>query len=228
MRLAFICSGEPENLKYLKNNRELLDTTLRKYGWEVINTPLLNIGDLNTKLQEYPKNIVNEFFFFYTGHGDVTSEQQMLRLKLNNSKVYINDILDSIFEYINPKQQVVVIDACYSGTIKGINFKKNIEFLSSSQAIEQSYESDNLKNSLFSHAFCEAFSSLSGDITLRDVSQYINSKNNKQESLPMSIGLNSIILAKRIKKQNVSTRLDNLLSFLEKMGSNDFSLSEKK
>jgi len=156
----------------------------------------------------------------------VTSEQQMLRLKLDNSKVYINDILDSISEYINPKQQVMVIDACYSGMIKGINFKKNIEFLASSQAIEQSYESDNLENSLFSHAFCEALSSLYGEIKLSDVSLYINNKNDKQESLPINIGLNSIVLAKRIKEQKIDT-LAKIVDFLQNLGSIDVSLTKK-
>ena len=53
MKLAFVCSGRPDNLKYLINNRTMVYKLLEKYGWEVINIALYSITDLNKRLKEY-------------------------------------------------------------------------------------------------------------------------------------------------------------------------------
>ena len=173
MKVAFVCSGKSGNLKYLKNNRTLVENTLRSLNWEVVSTPLSDISDLNKQLNEYTKNTIDEFIFFFTGHGDVSNQQQILKLQLDNSKVGINEILDSISEYINPKKQAMIFDACYSATLKGLNLNKNIEFLFSSQAKEQSYESDDLKHSIFTYYFCEAVENTQSNLALNHIEQYI-------------------------------------------------------
>ena len=193
MRVAFVCSGKPDNLKYLKNNRDLLDNTLSKNGWEVVNTPLSNILDLNKRLQEYSKNSIDEFLFFYTGHGDVSNRQQILKLQLDNVEISINDVLDSIFKYINPKKQAIVLDACYSGTLKDLALENNTEFLFSSQAREQSYEDDVLEASVFSYYFCDAISK--NKIFLNEISKYISLKDNRQNPLSMNVGNDFIKIA---------------------------------
>lgn len=193
MRVAFVCSGKPDNLKYLKNNRDLLDNTLSKNGWEVVNTPLSNILDLNKRLQEYSKNSIDEFLFFYTGHGDVSNRQQILKLQLDNVEISINDVLDSIFKYINPKKQAIVLDACYSGTLKDLVLENNTEFLFSSQAREQSYEDDVLEASVFSYYFCDAISK--NKIFLNEISKYISLKDNRQNPLSMNVGNDFIKIA---------------------------------
>jgi len=203
MRLAFVCSGRPDNLKYLTNNRNMVDELLTKHGWKVIQTPLFNISDLNKRLKEYQGSNVDEFLFFYTGHGDVSNRQQILKLQLENTEISMNDVLDSIFKYINPKKQAIVLDACYSGTLKDLALEKDTEFLFSSQAREQSYEDDKLKASVFSFYFCEAVTH--GHVKLEEISKYIDSSNNKQKPLTLSIGSEFI----EINQKNID--LESLL-----------------
>jgi len=186
MRLAFVCSGRLDNLKYLTNNRSMVDELLTKHGWKVIQTPLFNISDLNKRLQEYQGSNIDEFLFFYTGHGDVSNRQQILKLQLENTEISMNDVLDSIFKYINPKKQAIVLDACYSGTLKDLVLEKNTEFLFSSQAREQSYEDNKLKASVFSFYFCEAVTN--GYVKLEEISKYIDSSDDRQKPLPLSVG----------------------------------------
>jgi len=203
MRVAFVCSGKPDNLKYLKNNRDLVSETFSNHGWEVVNTPLSNISDLNRRLHEYSKNTIDEFIFFYTGHGDVSNRQQILKLQLDNTEISMNDVLDSIFKYINPKKQAIILDACYSGTLKDLALEKNTEFLFSSQAREQSYEDSKLNSSIFSFYFCEAVSN--GYLTLKEISNYIASKSDRQKPLPLLIGSEFInISQKDIKLKFIS------------------------
>jgi hypothetical protein len=231
MKVAFVCSGRADNLKYLKNNRTLVESTLRNCGWEVVSTSLSDMGDLNKHLQEYTKNTIDEFIFYYTGHGDVSNQQQVLKLQLDNSKVMINDIIDSICEFINPKKQAIILDACYSGTLKGLNLNKNIEFLFSSQAREQSYESKELEHSVFSYYFCEAIVITKEYTELDSIGKYINLKNNRQESLPVNIGGNPILFSKgfknyRLKKKEKTKNVTHALYIVVLFFSIWFFISE--
>lgn len=191
-KVAFVLSGTPKNLKYLKNNRSLIEKALRQQGWEIVNSQLNDISNFNKLLSEYQKNTIDEFLFFFTGHGDVSNQEEILKLELDYSKVNINEIQDSIFEYINPKKLAIILDSCYSGTLKGLNLNKNIEFLFSSQAKEQSFEDHELKHSIFTYYFSEAINTLNHTFTLKNISHYINSKTNKQEPLSVNIGNNGI------------------------------------
>lgn len=191
-KVAFVLSGTPKNLKYLKNNRSLIEKALRQQGWEIVNSQLNDISNFNKLLSEYPKNTIDEFIFFFTGHGDVSNQQEILKLELDYSKININEIQDSIFEYINPKKLAIILDSCYSGTLKGLNLNKNIEFLFSSQAKEQSFEDHELQHSIFTYYFAEALNTLNHTYTLKNIHQYINSKTNKQEPLSVNIGNNGI------------------------------------
>ena len=164
----------------------MVNELLTQQGWKVIQTPLYSIADLNRRLQEYEQNSIDEFLFFYTGHGDVSNRKQILKLQLDNTEISLDDVLDSIFKYINPKKQAIVLDACYSGTLKDLALENNTEFLFSSQAKEQSYEDDALKASIFSFYFCEAVDS--GYVKLEDISDYIASCDDRQEPLPLSVG----------------------------------------
>jgi len=191
-KVAFVLSGTPKNLKYLKNNRSLIEKALRQQGWEIVNSQLNDISNFNKLLSEYQKNTIDEFIFFFTGHGDVSNQQEILKLELDYSKLNINEIQDSIFEYINPKKLAIILDSCYSGTLKGLNLNKNIEFLFSSQAKEQSFEDHELQHSIFTYYFAEALNTLNHTYTLKNISHYINSKTNKQEPLSVNIGNNGI------------------------------------
>jgi len=225
MRLAFVCSGRLDNLKYLTNNRSMVDELLTKHGWKVIQTPLFNISDLNKRLQEYQGSNIDEFLFFYTGHGDVSNRQQILKLQLENTEISMNDVLDSIFKYINPKKQAIVLDACYSGTLKDLVLEKNTEFLFSSQAREQSYEDNKLKASVFSFYFCEAVTN--GYVKLEEISKYIDSSDDRQKPLPLSVGSECISIVNanmKVEKKviletltNTSTNMNEKLEEIENL-----------
>ena len=193
MRLAFVCSGEPKNLLYLDNNRAMVNEVLSKHKWKVINTPLSSLANLNIELQKYPKNSIDEFLFFYTGHGSYSNFQSTFQLEVDNATIKINDIQEVIFESLNPKKQAIIIDACYSGTLDNLILKRDIEFLFSSQAIEQSYESYELKSSIFSYYFCEAISQ--NMRFLSEIEEYVQSKNSRQTPLRVNAGRNIIEIA---------------------------------
>jgi hypothetical protein len=199
MRVAFVCSGRPDNLNYLDNNRDMVDNILSQHGWKVINTPLDAISDFNIALQKYPKNSVEEFLFFYTGHGTYSHFQSIFQLEVDNATIKINDIQEAIFEAINPRKQAIIIDACYSGTLDNLILKRDTEFLFSSQAIEQSYESDELKASIFSYYFCEAIGQ--NKRFLGEIEKYVQSKNHRQTPLMVSVGDRIEIAHQKIKTE---------------------------
>ena len=199
MRVAFVCSGRPDNLNYLDNNRDMVDNILSQHEWKVINTPLDAISDFNIALQKYPKNSVEEFLFFYTGHGTYSHFQSIFQLEVDNATIKINDIQEAIFEAINPRKQAIIIDACYSGTLDNLILKRDTEFLFSSQAIEQSYESDELKASIFSYYFCEAIGQ--NKRFLGEIEKYVQSKNHRQTPLRVSVGDRIEIAHQKIKTE---------------------------
>ena len=226
MRLAFVCSGRADKLKYLKNNRTMVNNLLSKYDWEVIDTPLYSIADLNKRLQEFENSSIDEFIFFYTGHGSISALQQIFQLEVDTAAIAMSQVLESIFQYINPKKQAILLDACYSGTLKDLALKNNTEFLFSSQAKEQSYEDDTLKASIFSFYFCEAVNN--GHIKLEEISKYIDSADDRQTPLPMSVGSERISIVEQdinIEKKIVSSLSSNNVTANTSQIKNKFDLS---
>jgi|GEM_PF-2507572 len=197
MRLAFVCTGIADNLKYLEPNKSKVTKTLESYEWKVIPLRLSSLSTLNDSLEEYRGYDIEEFIFYYSGHGDISSQNQILKLKLNHNELMpINEILDSIFEYINPTKQAVILDACYSGNYKNIDFPNNIEILCSSSERQQSFEEDELQNSIFSYYFTEAVTHYNGSVTLDEISRYIKSKTTKQTPFPIQFGDDHLVIGK--------------------------------
>jgi len=215
MRVAFVCSGRADNLKYLDNNRNMIDTVLSEHGWEVINTPLDSIANLNLTLQKYLKNSIDEFLFFYTGHGSFSNLQRVFQLEVESATIKINDIQEAIFTHINPKKQAVIIDACYSsGSLDDLIPQKNSEFLFSSQAREESYENSDLRASIFSHYFVEAIGQ--NKMVLSDIGQYIASKNSRQTPLWLGVGNNAMeITNHKVKPKQIEHPF--VINLLEKI-----------
>ncbi|CAA6819349.1 MAG: Unknown protein [uncultured Sulfurovum sp.] len=176
MKVAFICSGDPVDLKYLRENRDSIKKALSS-EWRVIyQQPLQNLQDLILTIKEWKDESIEEFLFFYTGHGNVCERKRNLNLKLfYDNKITINDIFDEIAE-LNPKKTAIVLDACYSGNYNKVAFSGNIQLFTSSTEFQQSFEftkEDEPKNSVFSHFFCEAIENLRGKITLSDIEKEI-------------------------------------------------------
>jgi len=213
MKIAFICSGTPDGLNHLFENRKSIELSLANQGWEVINIELQNEQTFKIALDNFKGKNVDEFLFFYTGHGDTCLVEKKLELRLfhDNTPLSINRIF-ALLKPIKPKNIAIVLDACYSGnyeTVKATN--KNIQILSSSQHFQSSYEftkEDEPKNSVFSHFFCEAIKELDGEITLNKIEEYIRPKLEEyftsedfkeQESLLVSFGNNPIVIVNKNK-----------------------------
>lgn len=78
MKVAFICSGDPVDLKYLVENRESIEKVLSP-EWKIIyQDKLRDIQDLILTVKERKNKNVDEFLFFYTGHGYVCNRKKIL------------------------------------------------------------------------------------------------------------------------------------------------------
>jgi len=213
MKIAFICSGTPDGLKHLFENRKSIELSLANQGWRIINIELQNEQTFQLALDNFKGKTINEFLFFYTGHGDTCLVEKKLELRLfnNNAPLSINRIL-ALLKSISPKNIAIVLDACYSGnyeTVKATN--KNLQILSSSQYFQSSYEftkDDEPRNSIFSHFFCEAIKELDGAITLNRIEEKIRPRLEEhfksedfkeQESLLFTVGNDPIVIVDKSK-----------------------------
>jgi len=214
MRLAFVCSGRPDNLKYLDNNRKMVDEVLSEHGWEVVNGSLDSIANFNKTVQKYSKKNIEEFVFYYTGHGSFSNLQEIFQLEVDNATIQIKDIQESIFTHINPKKQAIIIDACYSSaSLEDLIPQKNTDFLFSSQAREESYELEILEASIFSYYFVEAIGQ--NKMSLREIGNYIESKNSRQTPLCLGVAIMKISELKVTPKQIEHPFVTNLLAKIE-------------
>lgn len=242
MKVAFICSGDPVDLKYLVENRESIEKILSP-EWKIIyQDKLRDIQDLILTVKERKNKKIDEFLFFYTGHGYVCKRKKNLNLKLfYDSKITINDIIDEIIE-LKPKKIAIVLDACYSGNYNKVEFPENIQLLTSSNDFQQSYEftgKDEPKNSVFSHFFCEAIKELKGKITLSDIESYVTPKLKEyfecdllrdQKPLLVASGNNPIVIVD--KTHNTPSELDHFIqqkeNFLNSVQNTTFNCSKNE
>ena len=196
MKVAFILSGLPDGLKCLDMNRQKVAATLNSYGWITrVETTFFSLAVLQTYIEEYKDKDIDDFIFFYTGHGDSSSDDGILTLKLHDgTNVDINSLYREYISKLRAKRKVIILDACYSGNFKNRRFHSNIEYLCSSDFDEESYEDiEELENSYFSYYFCEAILELNGMITLENINDYIKTKIGKQRSKYVSIDSKMII-----------------------------------
>jgi len=213
-KLAFVCTGIDDGLNYLSQNAFKVEKTLEAYDWEVRWIRLSSLNHLIATLEEYKHDSIEEFMFYYSGHGMIPQRRiDEFELKLDHrDNVAVDKILDEIFQVINPKKRALILDACYSGRINGnTKLGKNINVLTSSSKDEQSYEEENLQNSIFTYYFCEALEKLNQNkITLENISQYIDSKSKRQHPLYIAIGHDPIIIADKTH-QNTLDAIDTQL-----------------
>jgi hypothetical protein len=149
-------SGKYDHILYLKDNqtsievKDLLDEFFTKH-----------------KDQD-----INEFFFYYSGHGDFSNNKFHYMLsdyddKKKNQTTIENEYFDDLIRSLGPELVVKVVDACQSGAryIKDFDILpkyfneskigfKNCYFMFSSLSNQYSYQDDNL--SFFTKSFIEA------------------------------------------------------------------------
>jgi len=180
--VAFILSGFPDKLKYLDKNREKIESVLSENGWKIRSMPFSSLSVLLALIAEFKNKKIDNFIFFYTGHGNNLNEDGTLDLVLHDKiPVGIDELNSKYFSKLNIGRKAIVLDACYSGNFKDIKVRDNTEYLCSSDFDEQSFEDEKLENSFFSYYFYEAIIELKKDkITLDLISKYINQKVSKQ------------------------------------------------
>ena len=201
MKVAFIVSGFPDELKYLENNREKVAEKLKEHGWHVKAFIFESQTTLNAYIEELKDKQIEDFILFYTGHGDTSNQDSVLTLKLNNGTLIdINSLYDYYLSKINRKKLSIVLDACYSGNLNEQKIRDDMEYLSSSDFDEQSFECSTLEQSYFSYYFCEAIDKLEGEITLDDIKDYINDKVENQTPKHYSFDSKMIIADKILQK----------------------------
>lgn len=218
MKVAFVCSGKEDGLKYLSENRDSIESILSS-EWKVISTILQDLQTISLNFQDIGRKYANieEFIFFYTGHADV---KKKLKLRSHNHhKITIDDILEEI-EILSPKKTAIILDACYSGEYKEVDLPDNFQLFCSSREYQVSYEftdQNEPKNSVFSHYFCEAITKLNGKVTLdrikeyveKELKEYCKDKALKQEPIIISVNDSIVVRDKTLEEQQQKLQTPN-------------------
>lgn len=203
MKVAFVLSGSPDGLKYLDKNREKVASKLKEYNWEVRVATFYSLALLQSYIDEFKNREIEDFIFFYTGHGDSSSSDGILTLKLHDkTPIDLNTLHNSYFSQLNPTRKAIILDACYSGNFEGRKFHDKTEYLCSSDFDEESYEDiseDGLELSYFSYYFCEALDNLEGLVTLERINeQFLKPNLDVQNSKYISIDSQMVLIDKKL------------------------------
>ena len=202
MKVAFILSGLPDGLQCLDRNRQKVAETLNKYGWTTrVEITFYSQASLLATINEYKNQEIEDFIFFYTGHGDASSDEGILTLRLHDgTTIDINTLHREYFSKLNIQRKAIILDACYSGNFEGRKFHDKTEYLCSSDFDEESYEDNSengLQQSYFSYYFCEAVEKLEGVVTLDMINeQYLKPNVDVQNSKYISIDSRMVIANK--------------------------------
>lgn len=220
MKVAFILSGLPDGLQCLDRNRERVASKLKQYDWEVRVATFYSLAVLQSYIDEFKDKYIEDFIFFYTGHGDSSSSDGILTLKLHDrTPVDLNTLYNSYFSQLNPRRKAIILDACYSGNFEGRNFHDTTEYLCSSDFDEESYEDaneDGLNHSYFSYYFCEALDNLEGMVTLEVINEkYLKPNVDVQNSKYISIDSKMVIVDKdKFRQSDKSIKNQELVNII--------------
>jgi len=203
MNLAIILSVSkykiPGNdLPASKNDGEIINsilTTSAKYDHILYikdNQSSIEVKDqLDDFFTKYRGQEINEFFFYYSGHGDFSNDKFYYLLsdydeKKKNQTTIQNEYFDDLIRSLEPELVVKVVDACQSGAryIKDFDILpkyfnesksgfKNCYFMFSSLSSQYSYQDDNL--SFFTKSFIEAIKvHTKEEISFKNIIEYIS------------------------------------------------------
>jgi len=167
------------NLPGCKNDAEVINEVLKRTE-KFQQILYLNENETSTQIKEQIANFIienkgkaiNEFFFYYTGHGEFTNDEFYYVLsdfdsKRRNQTTLQNKEIDDLIRSLGPTLVIKVVDACQSGTsyIKDSNIitkyfqdsQKSFNkcyFLSSSLSSQSSYQTDRISD--FTASFVNA------------------------------------------------------------------------
>lgn len=184
----------------------------------------------------YREEDINEFFFYYSGHGDFSKGKFHYLLsdydeKRKNQTTLENEEFDSLIRSLGAQLVVKVVDACHSGSRyikdfdilpKYFNESKtgfnNCYFLYSSLTSQYSYQDDNLSD--FTKSFVEAIKVHPTDeISFKHIIEYITDEfENIGEQTPFYVIQAQMTekflkynkeLKKFLKELNLSVKIDS-------------------
>ncbi len=169
--IAFICSGNDEGLPSLEHDREAIYRKLSassKWHTPIYNNSLATFSNFIDELNKFKDENVEDFFFYYTGHGQ---REGVLTKKLfveftNEKPRNLEDFITYIFKILKPNRIALILDACYSATaIQTVEYTLNCSFeiISSSGEVEKSDSVSSSNLSLFTEYFIKALDELEYD-----------------------------------------------------------------
>lgn len=187
-RVAYIFKGcisdgvNPEPLKHLDNNVKKIKEVLEENGaWKVKCFNLDNAETLKSALSDVMEvKDIEEFLFYYTGHGKGTKDAYYL---IGKNEKRIN-LLDAFSLHDTYTQKVsVIVDACESHTLINIWDNRRPYELFVATKTGLAHEGNLSEMSDFSHCFYEAFQNIVQDsFQLLDIHQYMKGRLSEQES----------------------------------------------
>jgi Caspase domain len=211
MNLAIIISvseytDSKNNLPGCKKDADCINSILNKtnkFDEILFINEKISSGKVKEKLtafiSEYKSKIIEELFFYYTGHGEFQNNEFYYLLsdfsedKKNQTSLQ-NEEVDSLFRTLSPKLVIKVIDACQSGIayIKEAGaitkyFQKTIErfnrcyFLNSSLKDQSSFQTDEISD--FTLSFINSIKEHdTTEIRYKDIIDYISDAFEKNTS----------------------------------------------
>ena len=188
LRALPACANDLTLMNRILNDTQKFDDILLLDGSPESSLAKERISDF---IRKHQGSEVEEFFFYYTGHGTKLDEDFLylfsdyVESKSEQTSLR-NSELDQMIRSVAPELTVKTVDACYSGTkyiksednLKAIVDKslgefKHAYFLFSSQSEEQSVAVD--KFSVFTKSFAKAIVAHEGStIRYRDIMDYIS------------------------------------------------------
>ncbi|MCB0422104.1 MAG: caspase family protein [Bdellovibrionales bacterium] len=177
-------------LNYAKKDAERVAKAMRTAGrvpfGSILHLENPSTVEFNRAVEKMSRTGTKKFMFYYTGHSD----DQGIHLKdgkIDRSKFH------DILKKIPSKVKVVILDSCFSGALKSKGYKKSEAIdlvkidrdeptgsviLTSSSGNEFSYESENLKGSIFTYhlvsgLYGQADGNKDGQVTIDELYQYV-------------------------------------------------------
>jgi len=185
MRLAIICGGIPklsteEPLQYIGDSVDNVISVLNNNQWKCIPfKEATSTTDYKNLLSVYKGQKIEEFLFYYIGHG-TGSMMREFRIHFQENPLSVNDIKEATINALEryPKKMALVLDACYSGNaIDASSSEKDVEILTARGRDEEAYEYiiEGKGWSEFSFYFCNIFktSQESDTLNLEQIGKYI-------------------------------------------------------
>lgn len=248
-RIALICKGKSDpntgkdcsvsKLNSLTNNVNRVASVLSEHGnWIPHIYEVTTTTKLKDKINEIKENGVDEFLFYYTGHGRASSKSFEI-VGVDECDIDLVTILEQT--RIGNRAVSIILDACESKAIAD-NWSNLIPYEILTATDDKAYEVENITGdgkwySYFSYHFCEYMKNREHHTTLSEFNKYLINQyasiddQKKQESnyrLPIInryTKINTIVYGKQFK--TIRKELEAIYSTLDDFKKSIFSYVPK-